>query len=102
MREAVGNCSQEQLADVLGVGLRTVQRTESGTRAIDLLYVVRCCAHFGVDIDTLFGNAGLLPERSEVERTIKADRSLNPNGKDAMTRLYRAYSRDSADSAGLE
>ncbi len=49
------NFTRQQIADLLGVSLRTYQTYETGTREPSLITLIKLADYYGVSLDSLVG-----------------------------------------------
>ena len=64
------NISQKELADHLGVSVKTVERWESGKTVPDYRVIMPLCDKLGVSLHELLTGKSALPENSDISETL--------------------------------
>lgn len=77
LRTAAG-LTQEQLAEIIGVASKSIQRYEKGEFKPDVYILARLAAYFDVSADYLLGLIGYKKQRKEETFKIRADKQCNP------------------------
>lgn len=77
LRAAAG-LTQEQLAEIIGVACKTIQRYENDKFKPDVYILARLAAYFDVSADYLLGLIGYQKQRKEETFKIRSDKQRNP------------------------
>lgn len=85
------NLTQEELAQKIGVNLRTLQKWENGESSIRTKNAEKLAKHFGVSVGYLLGYSDFREENDLIEKIDETDffgdGELTENGKDFFSNL---------------
>lgn len=77
LRTAAG-LTQDQLAEIIGVASKTIQRYETDKSMPEVYVLARLAAYFDVSADYLLGLMGYEEQRKEENLKIRSDKQCNP------------------------
>lgn len=82
------NITQNELADHLGVSVKTVERWESGKTVPDYRVIMPLCDKLGVSLHELLTGKSALPENSDISDTLLELLSGMQSSRKQCTMLY--------------